>query len=119
VSNWIIGAPLAERGVELVTRGGQSLGTASFASKRARGNVAVGGTSGNFSAELAKGKAGIYRAISGKAGEVGFSETGWIVLSDGRVCGATNSITSSGFKSVPVRSRPKGKVTDFTNPFPF
>ena len=51
----------------------------------------------------------------------GFTETGWIVLPNGNVCGSTNTITSGGgFQSrrhPPAREG--SKVTNFANPFPF
>jgi hypothetical protein len=119
-SSWISPAPLEDGKVELVARRGDTLGEASFAGDSASGEVTVAGGQRSFSAELAKGKAGLYRTTSGKVGKAGFSETGWIVLSDGSVCGVTGTITpGGGFKSQPAPSSPKNQVTDFANPFPF
>jgi hypothetical protein len=42
------------------------------------------------------------------------------LLPDGSKCGRTTSITRGGdYKSEPAASRPKGRVTDFANPFTF
>jgi hypothetical protein len=119
VSQWIGEAPLEDGKAELVARRGVSLGEASFDGDTASGDVTVAGGPQSFSAELAKGKAGVYRTTSGKAGAPGFSETGWIVLPDGTVCGSTNSSNAGGFESEPATSKPEGKVTNFANPFPF
>jgi hypothetical protein len=119
VSQWIAEAPLEDGKAELVARRGVSLGEASFDGDTASGDVTVAGGPQSFSAELAKGEAGLYRTTSGKAGKAGFSETGWIVLPDGTVCGSTNSTTPSGFESEPAPSKPEGKVTSFAKPFPF
>jgi predicted small secreted protein len=118
---WFRPATFAGGAAELVPRSGETLGEASFAGEGASGTVDVGGGSHDFSAELATGKAGLYRTASGKPeSEGGVSETGWIVLPNGSKCGRTNSITPGGdFKSEPAASRPKGHVTDFTNPFAF
>jgi hypothetical protein len=118
---WFRPAAFAGGTADLVPRSGESLGEASFAGEGASGDVEVGGDSHSFSAKLATGKAGLYRTTSGEPdGEGGVSETGWIVLPDGSKCGRTNSITPGGdFKTEPAASRPKGHVTDFTNPFPF
>jgi hypothetical protein len=118
---WFRPATFADGTADLVTRSDETLGEASFAGEGASGTVDIGGESHSFSAELATGKAGLYRTASGKPeSEGGFSETGWIVLSNGSKCGRTNSITPAGeFKSQPAASRPKGHVTEFTNPFAF
>jgi hypothetical protein len=118
---WFRPATFAGGTADLVPRSGETLGEASFAGEGASGNVDLGGDSHSFSAELATGKAGLYRTTSGEPeGEGRVSETGWIVLPDGSKCGRTNSITPGGdFKTEPAPSRPKGHVTDFTNPFPF
>jgi hypothetical protein len=116
---WIRPAPLEDGRTELITRSGEILGETSFAGRSARGDVNFAGSSQSFSAKLATGKAGLYRTTSGKPGEAGFSETGWIVLPDGSVCGTTGTVTQSGSKVRPAPSSPKGHVTDFVNPFPF
>jgi hypothetical protein len=118
-SSWIRPAPLEDGKAELVARRGDPLGEASFDGDSASGEVTVAGGSRSFSAELAKGKAGLYRTTSGKAGKAGFSETGWIVLRDGDVCGTTTTLTNSGVKTEPAPSEPKGQITDFADPFPF
>jgi hypothetical protein len=115
---WIRPAPLTDGTADLVARRGETFGEASFAGEGASGDVNLAGGSHGFSAKLATGKAGLYRTTSGKPGEAGSSETGWVVLPDGSMCGWTTSITPSGdFKFDPAPSRPRGQVTDFTNPF--
>jgi hypothetical protein len=117
-TSWLSPAPLVAGKAKLVARRGVSLGEASFTGDSATGHVTVAGGSRNFSAKLATGKAGLYRTTSGTAGEPGSTETGWIVLPDGSVCGVTNSITpGGGFKSKPAPSKPKGQVTNFANPY--
>jgi hypothetical protein len=117
-TSWISPGPLVDGKSELVARRRVSLGEASFAGDQATGEVTVGGAPRSFSAGLAAGKAGLYHTTSGTADEPGSTETGWIVLPDGSVCGTTNSIIAGGgFKSEPAPSKPKGKVTNFANPF--
>jgi hypothetical protein len=120
-SQWIRPAPLSDGKAPLVARRGVDLGSAEFASDTATGTVNVGGAK-SFSAKLATGFVGLYRTTSGKTNKPGFSETGWIVLPDGAVCGSTNTITAGGgFESKPAPSKPdgSGRVTNFSNPFPF
>jgi hypothetical protein len=118
-SQWIRPAPLQSGQAALVARRGVVLGSAKFASDTATGTVNAGGQN-PFSAKLASGKAGLYRKTSGTANKPGFSETGWIVLPDGSVCGSTNTITAGGgFQGQQTTSSPEGQVTDLENPFPF
>lgn len=119
VSSWISPAPLADGKAKLVARRGDNLGEASFSGNSASGDVTVAGGSQSFTADLAKGKAGLYRTTSGKGGEPGFKETGWIVLPDGSTCGTSTTLTSSGSTTEPAPTSPKGQVTDFADPFPF
>jgi hypothetical protein len=118
---WVRPVPFADGTADLVSRSGETLGEASFAGEGARGDLDVGGDSHSFSATLATGKAGLYRTARGQpGGDGGVSETGWILLPDGSKCGRTTSITRGGdYKSEPAASRPKGRVTDFANPFTF
>jgi hypothetical protein len=119
-SSWIREAPLEDGTVELVARREESLGEATFDGDTAGGEVTVAGAPRSFSAELAEGKAGLYRTTSGKAGKAGFSETGWVVLPDGSVCGVTGTTTpGGGFESQPAPPNPKNQITDFANPFSF
>jgi hypothetical protein len=119
-SSWIRGAPLEDGTVELVARREESLGEATFDGDTASGEVTVAGGPQSFGAELAEGKAGLYRTTSGEPGKAGFSETGWVVLPDGSVCGVTGTTTSGGgFEAQPAPSNPKNQITDFANPFPF
>jgi hypothetical protein len=116
---WIKPAPFANGKVPLVARRGVILGSAKFTPNGATGTIKAQGTD-SFSAKLATGKAGLYRTTSGTSNQPGFSETGWIVLPDGSVCGGTNTITAGGgFQTGPAPSTTKGQITDFANPFPF
>jgi hypothetical protein len=120
-AQWVRQAPLDNGNASLVARRGVVLGTARFADDTATGTVQAGGEN-DFSAKVASGYAGLYRTTSGTTNEPGFSETGWIVLPNGQVCGGTNTITAGGgFESKPAPSKPdgSGRVTDFSNPFPF
>ena len=118
-SQWIRPAPLQSGQAALVARRGVVLGSAKFAGDTATGTVNAGGQNG-FNAKLATGKAGLYRTTSGTTDKPGFSETGWIVLQDGNMCGSTNSITAGGgFQSKPAPSSPEGQITNVENPFPF
>jgi hypothetical protein len=119
VSSWIQPAPLEGGTAKLVARRGDDLGQASFAGASAGGEVIVAGGSQSFSAELAKGKAGLFRTTSGKANQPGFSETGWIVLADGSTCGTTTTLTQGGAKIAPAPSSPKGQIKNYADPFPF
>ena len=118
-TSWISPAPLADgKAAALVARRRTTLGLVSFAGDRATGVVAVAGVPRSFSAKLATGKAGLYHTTSGRAGVPGSTETGWIVLPNGVVCGTTHSVTAGGgFKSEPAPSKLRGKVTNFANPF--
>jgi hypothetical protein len=117
-TSWISPAPLLDDKATLIARRKVTLGDASFAGDRATGEVTVAGGSRSFNAELATGKAGLYHATSGTTDEPGSTETGWIVLPNGSICGTANSvIAGGGFKSEPAPSKPRGKITNFTNPF--
>jgi hypothetical protein len=118
---WIRPGPFVNGKAQLVARRGVALGSATFNGSGASGEVTAGGQS-PFSAQVATGDAGLYRTTSGTATKPGFSETGWIVLPNGNVCGGTNTITASGgFQSTQAPSQPASgsKVTNFANPFPF
>jgi hypothetical protein len=120
-SQWVRPAPLQDGQAALVARRGVNLGSAKFAGDTATGTVNAGGQN-SFSAKAASGYAGLYRVTSGNANNPPYSETGWIVLPDGTVCGGTNTITAGGgFRSGPAPSKPQGsgRVTDFANPTPF
>ena len=120
-SQWVRPAPLDNGNAQLIARRGVVLGSATFSGDTAAGKVQAGGES-DYNAKLASGYAGLYRTTSGTTNEPGFSETGWIVLPNGQVCGGTNTITAGGgFESKPAPSKPdgSGRVTNFSNPFPF
>lgn len=105
-----------------MARRGTALGEVKFAAGNASGKVTAEGGSQSYTATPAKGYAGLYRTTTGPASKPGSTETGWVVLPDGDVCGNTNSVTAGGgFKSEPAPSQPEGsgKVSDFANPFSF
>lgn len=119
-TSWISPAPLTDGKAKLVARRGMTLGEAGFAGDSATGKAKVAGGLRNFNAEPAKAYAGLYRTTSGEAGEPGSTETGWIVLPDGTICGTINSITPGGaFKSKPAPPKPEGegRVTNFSSPY--
>lgn len=119
VTTWLSPEPLEQGQAKLVSRSGENVGEVSFDGDGASGDVTVADGSHSFSATLATEKAGLYRTSSGKPGEVGFRETGWVVLADGSVCGNTTLVSSNDFKVLPAPSSPKGQVTDFANPYGF
>ena len=119
VGRWIRPAPLANNRAGLVARNGDSVGEATLAGDRASGSLTIGPGSGSFSAQIATGKAGLYRTASGTAAKPGFKETGWIVTPNGSTCGYTTTLTSKGSTIRPAPPTPKGKITNFANPFPF
>jgi hypothetical protein len=118
-SSWIEPAPLADGAANLVARRGEDLGEATFSGTGASGEITAGSLS--FTAELAEGYAGLYRTAGGKAGQTGFTETGWIVLPDGGVCGTTSTLTQSGPETTPAPNKPEGngRVTNYADPFQF
>jgi hypothetical protein len=120
-SQWIKPAPLQGGKAALVARRGTDLGSAQFSGDTATGTITSGGER-QFTATLASGYAGLYRITGGTVNKPGFSETGWIALPDGAVCGSTNTIAAGGgFESKPASSKPEGsgRVTNFADPFPF
>jgi hypothetical protein len=79
-------------GAELASRRGDDLGEATFSEEEAAGRVSIDGEEHAFTAQLATGDAGLYRATKGELGEPGSVEAGWIVLHDGSQRGGTNFI---------------------------
>ncbi len=120
-SQWIRPAPFANGKAALVARRGITLGSVTFNGNTASGEVSAGGQN-SFNAQVATGDSGLYRKTSGTVNGGQFTETGWIVLPDGNVCGSTNSVTAGGgFQSQPAPAQPGSgtKVTNFADPFPF
>jgi hypothetical protein len=120
-SQWIRPGPFTNGKASLVARRGATLGSATFNGKTASGEVTAGGQR-SFTAQVATGDAGLYRKTSGSINGGQFTETGWIVLPNGNVCGGTNTTTAGGgFQSSQAPSQPASgsKVTNFANPFPF
>jgi hypothetical protein len=95
VSTWIDRVPVEDGEAELVDRQGQRIGEVTLDSDSASGEIDVDGETLAFSAERAEGEAGLYREAIGTLGKPGSSETGWIVLADGSVRGATTKFIDS------------------------
>jgi hypothetical protein len=119
LSTWF-GHPAVSGGqAALTSRAGASLGSVRFSGTVATGVVSVNGSSHAFSAELATGTAGLYRETSGTKDKPGYKETGWIVLADGSIRGATNFTDPiTHFVVQPAGSVPKNQllITSFVNP---
>jgi hypothetical protein len=96
VSTWIDRSAIEGGKAELVDRQGQRIGEATFDSDAASGEIEADGETLAFSAERAEGEAGLYRQAEGRRGAPAFVETGWIVLADGSVRGATTKFIKSG-----------------------
>jgi hypothetical protein len=115
VSTWLERSQVVHGSAELRDRKGARVGQVELVRDRASGEVEVGGRALAFSAAPAEGEAGLYREAVGDAGEPGFTETGWIVLADGSVRGATTKFIDqeSDFLVEPAPPRGSGatKVT--------
>lgn len=99
VSSWIDVAAIRDGAARLSSRSATALGQATFSDDRVSGSITVGGDQRSFSAELASGQAGLYRAArvqqaDGKLGD-GELEVGWVVLADGTQRGGTNVGTAT------------------------
>jgi hypothetical protein len=94
VSIWIPAATLSGNTANLVSRKGVALGPVTWSGSTASGAVTIDGTSHAFTATLATGDAGLYRAVQGTPGEAGAIEVGWVVLPDGSQRGLITSFTN-------------------------
>jgi hypothetical protein len=107
LSIWFKQGNLHDESAKLASRNGNSVGTATFSGNQASGEITVKGKGHSFSTELARDRAGLYRVVKGDPGKPGFAQTGWVVLADRSVRGATNF----GDGSVRTASgNPSGKV---------
>jgi hypothetical protein len=93
---WLKPTSVAAGKATLENRKGETVGTVSFADGAASGNVTVAGQEESYSAELAKGDAGLYRATKGEWDTPGSLEAGWIVLADGTQRGALGTYGKEG-----------------------
>lgn len=83
ISVWIPAATVSGNTASLVSRKGVALGPVTWSGSTASGTLTIDGTSHPFTAELATGDAGLYRAAQGTPGDAGAVEVGWVVLPDG------------------------------------
>lgn len=107
-SIWLDRVKVAGGRAELRTRDGKRLGEGTVTRRTVSGRITLAGAPHAFTATRATGRAGLYRRVSGTRGRPGYRESGWIVLSDGSVRGATN------FADGSVRAtsaKPSGKVS--------
>jgi hypothetical protein len=81
----------------------QDLGEVDFLGDTADGEIEVDGERRSFSAELAVGDAGLYRAF--KEDDEGTVEVGWVVLNDGSQHGGTNFIDPN-LRNIQIQPAP-------------
>jgi hypothetical protein len=96
VSTWFGLTDVSGGKAALSSRAGARLGEATLSGDRASGTVTIAGADHAFTADLAAGDAGLYRAAKGKLGQAGSVEVGWIVLSDDSQRGTTSFIDQTG-----------------------
>ena len=89
VSVWFKGE-ISDDAATLRARTEQELGEVEFLGDTADGELAIDGQRHSFSAEIAVGEAGMYRAF--KEDDDGTVEVGWVLLNEGSQRGATNFI---------------------------
>jgi hypothetical protein len=93
---WLKPTSVAAGKATLENRKGETVGTVSFSDGAASGKVTIGGQEQSYSAKLAKGDAGLYRATKGEWDTPGSIEAGWIVLADGTQRGALGTYGQEG-----------------------
>jgi hypothetical protein len=94
ISVWIPAATVSGNTANLVSRKGVAVGPVTWSGSTASGTVTIDGTGHAFTAQLASGDAGLYRAVQGTPGDAGSIEVGWVVLADGTQRGTITSFTS-------------------------
>lgn len=94
--------PGLEDDAALTTREGEALGEVTLSGSEASGHVEVDGKKRSFTAKLASGEAGLYRAAKGTLGEPGSVEAGWVVLADGSQRGNVNITDPSDLNVEPA-----------------
>ena len=90
VSVWFKGE-ISDDAATLRARTEQELGEVQFLGDTADGEIAIDGQRRSFSAEIAVGDAGLYRAFNEDT-QAGTVEVGWVVLNEGSQRGATNFV---------------------------
>ena len=107
VSTWLGTSDIDDGRAELVARGDRArLGEVVLGPQSASGTVEIAGLEHAFSAAPATGEAGLYRMVKGAPGQLGFEETGWIVLGDGSEKGSTTIAEGAGnTRIVPAPER--------------
>jgi hypothetical protein len=93
ISIWIPAATVSGNSASLVSRKGAAVGQVTWSGSTASGTVTIDGASHAFTAQLATGDAGLYRAVQGTPGAAGSIEVGWVVLPDGTQRGTITSFT--------------------------
>ena len=76
VSVWLPAASVSGHAATLANRRGARVGTARWSGSAASGMVSIDGVTHAFSAALATGDAGLYRAVHGTPGQAGAVEVG-------------------------------------------
>jgi hypothetical protein len=94
ISVWIPAATVSGNSASLVSRKGVAVGPVTWSGSTASGTVTIDGTGHAFTAQLASGDAGLYRAVQGTPGDAGAVEVGWVVLPDGSQRGTITSFTN-------------------------
>jgi hypothetical protein len=90
LSVWLEPTRLDDGHAKLRSRRGGALGDVALGASSGRGTVRLGGVAHAFAVSRASGRAGLYRAVAGRAETRGAVEAGWIVIADGSVRGAAN-----------------------------
>lgn len=117
ISRWLKPTPIKDRSATLRGRDGRVLGSVRLDGDRAVGEVQLTSQRARFTAEPARGEAGLYRQISGSPGEPGYRESGWIVLADASARGSTQFTSTDSDLVVgpaPKRARTVQPVNSFT-----
>jgi hypothetical protein len=111
ISSWIKTGPVSGNTAALVSRKGVALGSVTWSGSTVSGTLTIDGAGHAFSAELATGDAGLYRAAQGTPGEVGSVEVGWIVLPNGSQRGTITSFTDPLSLAAPKLDTSSTSVT--------
>jgi hypothetical protein len=96
ISIWVRRASLTDGRTNLVNRASTQMGHVDFKEDLAEGGVSIDRRNYSFTAERARGSAGLYRATKGDLGQPGSVEAGWIVLNDGTQSGNASVWSGAG-----------------------
>jgi hypothetical protein len=102
ISIWFQG-DVGGTSADVKARTEQDLGEVDFLGDTADGEIEIDGEQHSFSAELAVGDAGLYRAF--KENGEGTVEVGWVLLNDGSQRGGTNFIDPN-LRSIQIQPAP-------------